>query len=144
MKTYVLDTDVIVAALRSDTGASRQVLEAARARIFEIVLSVPLLLEYEAVLTRPEHIAAHFIGTAGVIALLDELAFIGKKVPLGNPARPRLWDANDEMVLETALNGQAHAIVTFNVKDFRRATSEFGLSVLRPGEALRELYADTK
>lgn len=144
MKTYVLDTDVVVAALRSDTGASRQVLEAARARIFELVLSVPLLLEYEAVLMRPEHVAVHGIGAAGVIALIDELAFIGKKVALGNRTRPRLWDANDEMVLETALNGQADAIVTFNVKDFRRATTRFGLPVMRPGEALRELDADTK
>jgi putative PIN family toxin of toxin-antitoxin system len=144
MKTCVLDTDVVVAALRSDTGASRQVLEAARARIFELVLSVPLLLEYEAALTRPEHVAAQGIGTAGVIAFVDELAFIGRKVALGNRARPRLWDANDEMVLETALNGQADAIVTFNVKDFRRATTQFELSVMRPGEALRELDADTK
>src|SRR6266478_7973106 len=54
MKAYVLDTDVLVAAFRSDTGASRQVLEAARARRFDLLLSVPLMLEYESVLTRPE------------------------------------------------------------------------------------------
>jgi predicted nucleic acid-binding protein len=74
MKSYVLDTAVIVAALPSDTGASRELLEAARARNFELVLSVPLLLEYEAVLTRPEHAAEHRISTAGIAALVDELA----------------------------------------------------------------------
>jgi len=58
MKAYVLDTDVLVAAFRSDIGASRQVLEAARARRFDLLLSVPLMLEYESVLTRPEHLAA--------------------------------------------------------------------------------------
>jgi hypothetical protein len=58
MKAYLLDTDVLVAAFRSDTGASRQVLEAARARRFDLLLSVPLMLEYESVLTRPEHLAA--------------------------------------------------------------------------------------
>ena len=58
MKAYVLDTDVLVAALRSDAGASRQVLEAARTRRFDLLLSVPLMLEYESVLTRPERLAA--------------------------------------------------------------------------------------
>lgn len=58
MRAYVLDTDVLVAVFRSDAGASRQVLEAARARRFELLLSVPLMLEYESVLTRPEHLAA--------------------------------------------------------------------------------------
>jgi predicted nucleic acid-binding protein len=55
---YVLDTDVIVAALRSSTGASRQLLLAALRHQFALLLSVPLFLEYEAVLTRPEHLAA--------------------------------------------------------------------------------------
>jgi predicted nucleic acid-binding protein len=53
-----MDTDVLVAAVRSDAGASRHVLEAARARRFDLLLSVPLTLEYESVLTRPEHLAA--------------------------------------------------------------------------------------
>ena len=54
---YVLDTDVVVAALRSDQGASRQLLLAALNKRFDLMLSVPLILEYEAVLTRPEHLA---------------------------------------------------------------------------------------
>jgi predicted nucleic acid-binding protein len=54
--SYVLDTDVIVAALRSDRGASRQLLLAALKRRFGLLLSVPLILEYEAVLTRPQHL----------------------------------------------------------------------------------------
>src|ERR1700732_1562185 len=54
----VLDTDVAVAALRSDRGASRQLLLAALNRRFELLLSVPLILEYEAVMTRPQHLAA--------------------------------------------------------------------------------------
>ena len=55
---FVLDTDVIVASLRSDRGASRQLLLAALQRDFELLLSVPLILEYEAVLTRAEHLVA--------------------------------------------------------------------------------------
>ena len=54
----VLDTDVLVAALRSDQGASRRLLIGALDRAFEVLASVPLIIEYEAVLTRPEHLEA--------------------------------------------------------------------------------------
>src|SRR6266852_1016615 len=137
MKAYVLDTDVLVAAFRSDIGASRQVLEAARARRFELLLSVPLMLEYESVLTRPEHLAARRASVEDVSAVLDELASVGKRIALVIRARPMLPDPNDEMVLETAINGRADAIVTFNDRDFRPVATRFRCSVLRPGEVIR-------
>jgi putative PIN family toxin of toxin-antitoxin system len=133
MKAYVLDTDVLVAAFRSETGASRQVLEAARARRFDLLLSVPLMLEYESVLTRTEHLAASGASREDVSAVLDELAFVGKRVELMIRTRPMLPDPNDEMVLETAINGRADAIVTFNDRDFRPVAARFLCSVLRPG-----------
>ncbi len=71
---YVLDTDMMVAALRSDRGASRQLLLAALNRRFELLLSVPLILEYEAVLTRPQHLAACGLSRAEVGRVLDDLA----------------------------------------------------------------------
>ena len=74
----MLDTDVLVAAFRSDTGASRKVLEAARTRRFNLLLSVRLMLEYEAVLTRPEHLAASRATKEDVSAVLDELASVGR------------------------------------------------------------------
>jgi predicted nucleic acid-binding protein len=72
--SYVLDTDVAVAALRSDRGASRQLLLAALNRQFELLLSVPLILEYEAVMTRPQHLAACGLSSAEVGHVLDDLA----------------------------------------------------------------------
>ncbi len=66
-----------MAAIRSDAGASRQVLAAARAHRFELRLSVPLMLEYESVLTRAEHLAACGASRVDVSAVLDELAFVG-------------------------------------------------------------------
>jgi predicted nucleic acid-binding protein len=72
--SYVLDTDVAVAALRSDRGASRQLLLAALNRRFELLLSVPLILEYEAVMTRPQHLAACGLSSAEVGHVLDDLA----------------------------------------------------------------------
>lgn len=71
--------------------------------------------------------------------MLDELASIGKRVELMIRTRPALPDPNDEMVLETAINGSADAIVTFNERDFRRVASRFRCLVVRPGETVRTL-----
>jgi len=143
MRAYVLDTDVLVAAFRSDTGASRKVLEAARTRRFNLLLSVPLMLEYEAVLTRPEHLAANRATMDDVSAVLDELASVARRVELVIRTRPLLSDPNDEMVLETSINGLADSIVTFNDRDFRRVATRFRCSVVRPVEIVRQL-ADAK
>ena len=144
MRTYVLDTDVLVAAFRSDAGASRHVLEAARAHRFRLLLSVPLMLEYESVLTRPEHLAASGASREDVSAVLDELASVGERVALEIRIRPILPDPNDEMVLETGINGRADAIVTFNDQDFRPVAARFLCSVLRPGEVIRRLAEEAK
>ena len=53
--------------------------------------------------------------------------------------RPSLHDADDDMVLEVAVNGQADAIVTFNRRDFRPATAQFGIELLLPGAAIERL-----
>ena len=139
-----MDTDVLVAAFRSNTGASRWLLEAARVRRFRLLLSVPLILEYESVLTRPEHLAASRATTEDVSAVLDELALAGERVELAVRLRPTLVDPNDEMVLETAINGRADAIVTFNEQDFRRVAGRFRCSVLRPVEAVRRLKEESE
>ncbi len=119
-----------MAAFRSEAGASRQVLEAARARRFKLLLSVPLMLEYESVLTRPEHLAACRASIEDVSAVLDELASVGKRVELMIRTRPMLPDPNDEMVLETAINGRADAIVTFNDRDFKPVAARLRYRVM--------------
>lgn len=144
MLAGVLDTDVMVAAFRSDAGASRQILLAALDRRFEMLLSVPLLFEYEAVLSRPEHLAASGASTEDVGAVLDEFAAVGKRVRLAFRWRPALPDANDDMVLETAVNGQADAIVTFNEQDFNPIAARFGCRVMRPGKFLSLLRVDSQ
>lgn len=132
----MLDTDVVVAAFRSGQGASRQLLLGALDRRFELLLSVPLMLEYEAVLTRPEHLAACGLSAGEVGRVLDDLASVAKQVRLAFRWRPKLSDANDDMVLETAVNGNADAIVTFNQRDFEEARREFDCDVILPREAL--------
>jgi predicted nucleic acid-binding protein len=103
---YVLDTDVLVAAMRSQTGASRGLLSAALTQRFELLIPVPLMLEYEAVLKRPEHLRVSGTTTEDVGDVLDVLSLVGKRVTFAFRWRPALPDPNDDMVLETAINGK--------------------------------------
>ncbi|HEY7299522.1 MAG TPA: putative toxin-antitoxin system toxin component, PIN family [Xanthobacteraceae bacterium] len=135
----VLDTAVMVAAIRSDAGASRRVLVAGLDRQFTMLVSVPLLIEYEAVITRREHLKASRLSVADVGALLDAVAAVAQPVHLQFLWRPILNDPDDEMVLETALNGRADAIVTFNRRDFLPARGRFGIAVLSPADVLDQV-----
>jgi predicted nucleic acid-binding protein len=75
----------------------------------------------------------------GAAILLDAVAANAAPVRLAFRWRPALRDPDDDMVLETAANGQAEAIVTFNKRDFTAIAGRFGMAVLSPGEALRTL-----
>lgn len=133
----VLDTDVVVAATRSDRGASFRWLLAALERSVTLLLSVPLCLEYEAVLTRRGHLAASGTTAREMMWLVDALAAIAEPVEISFLWRPTLLDASDEMVFEAAVNGRADWLLTFNVKDFS-AAARFGVNVGKPGAVLRE------
>jgi putative PIN family toxin of toxin-antitoxin system len=130
---------VIVIAVRSASGASRGLLEAIHAGRLIGLVSVPLLLEYEAVLSRPELLRARGLSLDEVDAILDGLAGVMEHVVLHCLWRPLLRDGDDDMVLETAISGRATAIVTFNLRDYGRWPESFGIDVLRPTECLRGL-----
>jgi putative PIN family toxin of toxin-antitoxin system len=130
----VLDTGVLVAALRSATGASRKLLIAAMDRTFEMVITAPLLLEYEAVLKRPEHLDAAGATSSDVDVILDQIAATARCVKVHYLWRPCLKDADDDLVLEAAVNGEADIVATFNLKDFRPAMDRFAVRFLRPAE----------
>jgi len=135
----VLDTDVLVAAVRSDRGASRLLLTAALEARYPMLASVPLMLQYESVLTRPEHLAAAHISPADVEVLLDALALVTEPIRISYLWRPMLPDPGDDLVLETAVNGHAAVVVTFNRRDFEAAAGHFGIEILAPGEAVGRL-----
>jgi predicted nucleic acid-binding protein len=86
----VLDTNVVIAALRSNAGASRQLLLFALRKRFELLLSVPLMLEYEAVLKRPEHLRTAGATRANIDGILAALAAVGVPVTPSFSWRPEL------------------------------------------------------
>jgi len=135
----VLDTNVLVPALRSDRGASRQLLLIAIDRGFDLLLSVPLVIEYEAVMTRPEQRAGSRLSEAETGIVLDVLVSVAEPVRLSFCWRPVLSDPSDDMVLETAVNGGAELLVTFNQRHFAVAAREFRLQVVSPVQALERL-----
>ncbi len=137
----VLDTNVLLAASRSRNGASFALLLALKNGQYSALASVPLMLEYEAVLKRPEQLAVSERTEAMTDAFLDALSLFIEPIHLHYLWRPQLRDPADEMVLETALNGRADVLVTLNIADFVPA-SHFRLPVLTPGAFLRQLQED--
>lgn len=136
---YVLDTDVLVAGLRSQTGASRQLLALLYHGRYQAVASVAMMLEYESVLTRPENLSAFGLTEGEIQRFLDSMSLLITQVTPFFLWRPQLRDPADEHVLEAAVNGAADAIITFNQRHFQAAAARFGIAVLRPGDALRRL-----
>ena len=135
----VFDTSTLVAALRSASGASRQLLVAALEKRVTFLASVPLIIEYEAVLTRSEHLKASGLSVNDMNAILDAVAAVAEPVRLSFLWRPMLTDPDDDMVLETATNGHADYLVTFNKQDFGSPAKKLGCSVASPRDVLREL-----
>lgn len=103
------------------------------------VASVPLMFEYESVLKRSEQLLAAGMTSQDVENILDMLAARLKPVKVSYLWRPQLRDPGDEMVLETAINGRANMLVSFNTLDFGEAPRRFGIELLRPGDAIRRL-----
>lgn len=130
----ILDTSVLVAAMRSRNGASFRLLSMLPSSQFKIALTVSLYTEWQAVLTRPEHLppgadaemAWGFLRYLASIAHLQDVHFLW---------RPFLRDPDDDMVLECAVASGCQYIVTHNVKDFKRA-SELNVEAITPADFL--------
>lgn len=139
LKRVVLDTSVVVAALRTRSGAANAVLRLVASKKLHMLASPPLFLEYEDVLNRAEHRLAHGLTSQQIGEFLAELAALIEPVDVHFLWRPQVRDPNDEMVFEAAINGRADALVTYNVADFEEASERFEIEILRPGELLKRL-----
>lgn len=132
----VLDTNVLVAALRSTRGASFRLLSLVGAKRFEIALSVALVLEYEDALQR--HLARSPFDGEDMAELLDYLCTVAHRQEIFYLWRPVLRDPADDMVLELAVASRSACIVTFNERHFAGCET-FGVRVVSPRAFLAEI-----
>ena len=135
----LLDTDVVVAAMRSPRGGSAELLRRIDGGNAIMLLSVALALEYEAKCMLAEHRLAAGLTFPEAAIFVDGLIEMAEPVQSHFRWRPQLQDPGDELVLEAAVNGRASDIVTFNEKHFRNTERSFGIAVIRPSEALRRI-----
>ena len=131
----VVDTNVLVSALKSRKGWSFNLLARLGKGEFEHVVTVPLLIEYEDVLHRKGMVP---ISRVAVDDVLDYVCASGLRQKVHFLWRPKLTDARDDMVLEAAFNGPCDAIVTWNIRDFPAAAA-IGIDVLSPDLFMKRL-----
>ena len=130
----VINTNVILTALRSTKGASFKLLSVIDSKKFKIFLSVPLFVEYESLVKRNKEILDLSLSTINDI--LNYLAEISSKREIYFLWRPFLKDPKDDLVLEVAVESSSDFIISYNKKDFRNV-DKFGLKVLTPHEFLK-------
>jgi putative PIN family toxin of toxin-antitoxin system len=135
----VLDTSVVVAALRTRLGAGNAVLRLVADRRLVLLATPQLFLEYEDVLNRPEQRLAHGQTPDEIDLFLAELASWVEPVDVHFKWHPQVRDPSDEMVLEAAINGRADALVTYNVRHFTWAGERFAIAILSPAELLKKV-----
>jgi putative PIN family toxin of toxin-antitoxin system len=134
----VIDTNVVVAGLRSRRGSAFRLLTLVGTGQFDIHLSVPLVLEYEEVLLRelphlqvPRTVVEDVLDFHCTVATRHQIFFLW---------RPYLPDPRDDMLLELAVAARCDFIASYNVQDFV-SVERFALRALEPGEFLRHIGA---
>ncbi len=130
----IIDTNVLIAALRSKKGASFKLLSLLGTKRFKTHDSVALVLEYEDVVQR--HRAELGLSQDDVSELIDSLCALAKHHEIYFLWRPSLPDANDELILELAVSAQCDYIVTHNLSDFK-GVEKFGITAVAPGAFLK-------
>ncbi len=139
---FVLDTNVLLAALRSQRGASFRLLQLlADEGPLKVVLSTALMLEYEEILERFRADIA--LDDAALEEVLNFLALIALRPTIYYRWRPTLRDPDDEFLLDLAVAGRCQFIVSFNRRDLEAAPS-FGIEVLTPAQLLRLLETESE
>jgi putative PIN family toxin of toxin-antitoxin system len=133
-RRIVLDTNVLVSALRSRRGASYKLLSLVGDRLFDVVISVPLVVEYEAAAKR--HSRQLGLTHSDIDDIIDYLCQVGLRRDIFFLWRPILRDPKDDLVLEVAVESESDYLVTHNLKDFAGA-DRFGIRVVTPKEFLK-------
>ncbi|MDP2364560.1 MAG: putative toxin-antitoxin system toxin component, PIN family [Ignavibacteria bacterium] len=135
MKKYkiVIDTNVVVSALKSKKGFSFTLLSIIDDKRFKVFISIPVILEYEDAIRRKK--TSIKLTTAEVNDILDFICLISEQRKIFYLWRPLLKDSKDDMFLELAVESECDFIITFNKKDFG-GIEKFGVRAITPKEFL--------
>jgi len=127
----VIDTNVLIAALKSKRGASYKLLIILPEDSYIPNISVPLFVEYESVAKRPGLLSN--LSIEHVDAILDYFLSKSSLRKIFYLWRPYLKDPKDDLVLEVAVESRSKYIITFNIKYFK-GSEKFGIKVVTPQE----------
>lgn len=134
--SVVIDTNVLIAALRSRRGASFKVISLMDRGLFQLSVSVPLVLEYESVAKRISKSLG--IKYSDIDDILDYICHIASHRKIYYLWRPFLRDPADDMVLEVAVESESDFIVTHNIRDFI-GIEQFGIKAITPKQLLKKI-----
>ncbi|OGU35181.1 MAG: putative toxin-antitoxin system toxin component, PIN family [Ignavibacteria bacterium GWB2_35_6b] len=136
MKTYkiIIDTNIIVSALKSRNGFSFDLLSIIDDKRFKVYISVPLIFEYEDAVKRNK--SKIKLNKSDIDAIIDYICLIAEKRKIFYLWRPYLKDPKDDMILEVAVESEADYIISFNKKDFV-GVEKFNIKVVTPKEFLK-------
>jgi predicted nucleic acid-binding protein len=136
MKRYrvILDTNVVLAAMRSQTGASHRLLSTIGHPHWQSVITPALMYEYEAVARRPG--AASGLSPQDITNILDMIYLESQRQFVWFSWRPLSPDPGDDAILEAAIAGRCDYVVSFNERHLRMARG-FGIEVLKPMDLLK-------
>jgi putative PIN family toxin of toxin-antitoxin system len=132
----VIDTNVILSGLLSRKGTSYKLLQLIPKKLFTVVMSVPLILEYETILHKS--IRKLNLSKSDIEDFLDDICVISEHTKTYYLWRPILKDPYDDHILELAVSSNAKYIVTFNISDFDEAKT-FGIHPIEPVEFLKKI-----
>ena len=132
----VIDTNVILSSLQSNKGKAFELVSQVGTGMFDCAVSVPLILEYEAVLKN--HLDKGIVSDSDIEDFIDYLCAVGIKTKIFYLWRPYLKDQFDDHVLELAISAGAERGVTYNKRDFLRA-EDLGIKIQTPKEFLVEM-----
>ena len=132
----VIDTNVILSSLQSNKGKAFELVSQVGTGLFDCAVSVPLILEYEAVLKN--HLDKGIVSDSDIEDFVDYFCAVGIKTKIFYLWRPYLKDQFDDHVLELAISAGAERVVTYNKRDFLRA-EDLGIKIQTPKEFLAEM-----
>jgi putative PIN family toxin of toxin-antitoxin system len=136
MLRVILDTNVLIEALRSRRGASFKVLNLVGSGRFQLNVSVPLVLEYES--ATKEMRRALGLSHLDIDDIIDYICLVAEHREIFYLWRPCLKDPMDDMVLEVAVEIESDFIVTHNIKHFI-GSENFGVKAITPRQFLEEI-----